>query len=185
MNVKRLLIRSAAMLILCVLASALTAGAFALSHSDPLLYADLSKAAFQFDYTPLANSEYALYLYSADGNPVQAKAELMEGGEITASGEGSGEIFSSWLVSGTEYTIRVHGSGNAVIEVARKALSRCSNDPLWVSENSSNGKMIARAYDAHWYAFTAEKSGSILLCGVPEQGGSALQAAVFSSPMPG
>jgi len=179
MNKNRLLIRSAILLILCALASALTVGAFALSHSDPLLYADLSKAAFQFDYTPLANSEYALYLHSADGNPVQASAELIENGEIIASGKGSGEILSSWLVSGTEYTIRVRGSGNALIEVARKALSRCLGDPLWVRENSSNGKVIARAYDAHWYAFTAEGDGEIMVCGIPEEKGLRLRAMLF------
>ena len=179
MNAKRLLIRSAVLLILCVLASAGMVGAFALSHSDPLLYADLSKADFQFDYTPLANSEYALYLYSADGKPVMAKAELIENGEIIASGEGSGEILSSWLAMGTRYAIRVHGSGKAVIEMARNALSRCSGDPLWVSENSSNGKLIARAYDAHWYAFTAEDDGEIMLFGVPEEGKVNLRAMLF------
>lgn len=173
------MIRSALLLILCALASALTVGAFALSHSDPLLYADLSKAAFQFDYTPLANSEYALYLHSADGKAVQAKAELIENGEIIASGEGSGEVLSSWLVSGTEYTIRVRGSGNAMIEVARKALSRCMDDPLRVNENSSNGKVIARAYDAHWYAFTAEADGEIMACVVPEEKNLRLRAMLF------
>ena len=167
------------MLILCVFAPAMTVGAFALSNSDPLLYADLSKAAFQFDYTPLANSEYALYLHAADGNPVRARAELFENGESIASGEGSGEIFSSWLVAGTKYTVRVHGSGSTLIEVARKALSRCQSDPLRVDENSSNGKMIARAYDAHWYAFRAEEDGQIMACAVPEEAGLQLQALLF------
>lgn len=179
MNAKRLLIRSAVLLILCVLASAATVGAFALSHSDPLLYADLSKAAFQFDYTPPANSEYALYLFSADGSSVFAEAELLENGEIIASGAGSGEILSQWLVSGTEYTVRVYGSGNAVIEMSRNALSRCYGDPLRVKENSSNGKMIARAYDAHWYAFTAEEDGKMMLCGVSDESGMRLQALLL------
>lgn len=179
MNKKRLLIRFALALILCALASADMVGAFALSNSDPLLYADLSKAAFQFDYTPMANSEYALYLYSADGGYVHAQAELIEKGEVIASGEGSGEIFSLWLVSGTKYTVRVHGEGFAVIEMARNALSRCLNDPLWVQENSANGKMVARAYDAHWYAFTADEAGEIMLCGVPDDEGLALKALLF------
>jgi len=179
MNKKRLLIRSAILLILCVLASAVTVGAFALSHRDPLLTADLSKADFQFDYTPLANSEYALCLYSLDGKKVYARAELMENGQVIASGEGSGEILSSWLVSGTRYTVRVRGSGNAIIELARKAMSRWSGEPLIVEENSSNGKMIARAYDAHWYAFTARSDGDIMLCGVPEEVGLYLRAMLF------
>ncbi|MBQ8508112.1 MAG: Ig-like domain-containing protein [Clostridia bacterium] len=162
-----------------LLASILPVGALALSGSDPLLYANLSRADFSFDYIPVANSEYALYLFSADGGEVQARAQLMENGETIAEGEGFGEILSAWLVAGTKYTVRVHGSGNAVIELARSTMSRCYNQALEVAENASQGKMIAREFDAHWYSFRAEDSTLLMLTAVPEDRNLALNAWLF------
>ena len=56
--------RISALLVLLIFASVFSAGAFALSGSDPFLYADLSRAQFEFRYTPQANGEYALFLFS-------------------------------------------------------------------------------------------------------------------------
>ena len=83
------------LIILVLLAPALPVGALALSSRDPLLHANLSRAEFQFDYTPFANSEYALYLFSADGGDVYGQAELLQDGEIIAVGEGRGELLSA------------------------------------------------------------------------------------------
>ena len=69
-----------ALLLLIWIAPAASVGALALSGSDPMLLADLSRADFQFDYVPQANSNYALYIFSADGGSVEAHAELLEGG---------------------------------------------------------------------------------------------------------
>ena len=118
------------LLILILIAPAASVGALALSGGDPMRLAELSRADYAFDYVPQANSNYALYIFSADGGSVEAHAELLEGGEVIAEGEGYGELFSTWLVAGETYTVRVHGSGNALIEVARDTLSRCFSQPL-------------------------------------------------------
>ena len=179
MNARQIQRTFIALIILALLAPACPVGALALSSRDPLLHANLSRAEFEFDYVPFANSEYALYLFSADGGDVQGRAELLQGGKIIASGEGRGELLSTWLVAGTQYTIRVHGSGNAVIEVARNTLSRCFSQSLDAQEDASQGKIIAREYDAHWYRFTARDDTLLMLTCVPEERNLSLSAALF------
>ena len=165
---KRIFARAAfALLVLVLCAPAVWVGALALSGSDPLLHADLNRADFEFDYIPQANSEYALYLFSADGGAVHAWGEILQDGRAVASGEGAGEICSAWLAKDRVYTVRIHGSGNALIEMARVALSRCQGNPLRMEENQPFDKMIAHAYDAHWYAFEAADNGPMLLSCVP------------------
>jgi len=176
---RRKIARAAIMLLVLLLASAYGAGALALSGTDPLLFADLNRADFEFRYVPQANSDYAIYLFSADGNPVQGRVEVFESGETVASGEGTGEICSAWLMEGASYTIRVHGSGSAVIEVARRALSRSFAEPLQAVENTPSGKMVAHDYDAHWYAFEAAGSSPALFTCVPENPQMELKAMLF------
>ena len=94
-RVSRLLRTLAVLLVLTLLAPVFPTGALALSGVDPLLYANLSRADFVFSYTPFANSEYALYLFSQDGGEVQGRAQLMENGHVIAEGEGFGEILSA------------------------------------------------------------------------------------------
>lgn len=169
------------LLVLLLLASAYGAGAFALSGADPLLFADLDHADFEFQYVPQANSNYAIYLFSADGNEVQGRVEVFENGETVTSGEGTGEICSAWLMEGASYTIRVHGSGSAVIEVARQALSRSFAQPLQAVENEASGKMIAHDYDAHWYTFEAGGSAPALLTCVSEDPRLRPEALLFGA----
>lgn len=176
---RRKIARSAFVLLVLLLASAYGAGALALSGTDPLLFADLNRADFEFRYVPQANSDYAIYLFSADGHPVQGRVEVFANGEIIVSGEGTGEICSAWLMEGANYTIRVHGSGNAVIEVARQALSRSFSEPLQATESTPAGKMVAHDYDAHWYAFEAEENGPALITCVSENPDMALKAMLF------
>ena len=88
------------LLIFILIAPAATVGALALSGSDPMRIADLSRADYVFDYVPQANSNYSLYVFSADGGRVEAHAELLEDGEVIAEGEGFGEILTQWLVAG-------------------------------------------------------------------------------------
>ena len=167
------------LLVLFLLAPAFRVGALALSGADPLLYANLDRADFEFSYVPQANSDYALCLFSADGARVQARAEILEEGEVIASGEGSGEICRAWLVEGQRYTVRVHGSGSAVLEMARCALSRSYFRPLSAQENEPSEKMIAHAYDAHWYRFEAAADGEMLLTCVPQNPKLQLSALLF------
>ena len=179
MNARKMKRWISALLALILLAPAIPVGAFALSSRDPLLHANLSRAEFEFNYIPFANSEYALWLFSADGGKVQARAELLKDGEVIAAGEGRGELFSAWLAADTQYTIRVHGSGNAIVEVARNTLSRCFSQALQAHEDESQGKMIAREYDAHWYTFTAQDDTLLMLTCVPEERMFPLSAALF------
>ena len=146
---------------------------------DPLIFTEPGGGTLEFSYVPPANSDYAVYLYSADGEKAAGSAELLLNGERVASGEGRGELCSAWLVAGESYTLRVDYSGSAIVEIARNALSRCSGDPLTVAENSPSGKMIARAYDAHWYTFEAEASSRMMLTCVPEDAGLILRALLF------
>lgn len=168
------------LLALMIFASVFQTGAFALSGSDPFLYANLSRAAFEFDYTPQANSEYALFVFSGNGGEVFARAELWQGGELIASGEGRGDLFSEWLAADVQYTVRIEGEGSAVIEMARNTFSRSYENPMDVQQNVASEKMIARAYDAHWYRFTAEESGRTLLSCLPTDGETILAARLFS-----
>jgi len=168
-----------ALLVLALLAPAFVVGALALSDADPLLYANLDRADFEFDYVPRANSDYALCLFSADGNAVQAEAWILENGEVIARGSGAGEICGAWLAAGHSYTVRVHGSGSAVVEMARSALSRSYSQPLETRENSSFEKMIAHAYDAHWYTFEARADGEMLISCVPQDANLRLSALLF------
>ena len=177
---KRILKRAAlALLVLVLFAPALPVGALALSDADPLLFARLGRADFEFDYVPPANSDYALYLFSADGGEVYAHGEILEDGEVIASGIGSGEICSAWLVEGRTYSVRVHGSGNAVVEMARNTLSRCYLNPLETREEESAEKMIARAFDAHWYRFEAQETGRLMLTCEPLDAQLQLSAMLF------
>ena len=145
---------------------------------DPLVFAEFG-GALEFTYIPPANSDYAVYLFSADGEEVYGEAEFLLNGETVASGEGRGELCSAWLVAGENYALRVRCTGSAIIEVARNALSRCQGDPMAVQENVPAGKMIARAYDAHWYAFEASATGRMMLTCVPEDAGISLRAMLL------
>jgi len=171
--------RIAVLLALAIIASVFGAGAFALSGIDPFLYADLSRAMFEFNYVPQANGEYALFLFSQDGKPVDAQAVLLQDGREIASGGGSGKLFSVWLAEGAQYTVRVKGTGSAVIEMARNTFSRSYENPMDAEENRISEKMIARSYDAHWYRFRAEDDGRMLLSCLPQGGDIALQAHLF------
>ncbi len=161
---RRFLIPAAIVLI----ASALSVGAFALSIYNTLFMADLSAAAFQLDYTPPVNGRYALYLHSQDGKPVYADAYLFEGDELIAEGHGSGELTDCRLTAGHVYTVRVQGTGKAMIEIARRTHSRCIADPMDIDDSWQGGKMIAREYDAHWYRFTAQQDGDLAIVCIPD-----------------
>ena len=163
---------------LLLLASAFAAGALAAPETDPLYFGSLEDFPVIF-YTPPANSAYGVYAFSRDGSDVRATAEIYENGEIVASGSGRGELCSAWLVSGTEYEIRVSGEGSAAVEIARQALSRCADDPLPAEENGTKTKVIARSGDAHWFEFTARDTSMLMLTCVPDAPELALSADLF------
>lgn len=170
--------------ILIFFASALAVGAFAAPKTgsepapDPFWTGDLADFP-GMTFVPPANSEYGVYVFSADGGEVIAEAEITGGGETAAQGVGSGAVCSAWLVSGVEYEVRVSGTGTAAVEIARRTLSRCADDPLDIAENETRRKLIARSGDAHWYGFTAQEDGMLMLTCVPEDAALSLGAALF------
>lgn len=161
-----------------LIASVFITGAFALSIHNTLFSANLSGASFQFNYKPPVNGEYALYLHSQDGGEVYANAYLFEDGALIAEGSGRGEMFTCRLTAGHIYTVRVQGTGMAMIEVARRAHSRCVSDPLDIADDYQGGKMIARQFDAHWYRFTARADGSLAIVCIPESDAIAMDGIV-------
>lgn len=165
---------------LLLLASAFAAGALAAPETDSLYFGDLESFP-AITYTPPANSEYGVYVFSGDGRDVRASAEIRENGEVVAQGSGRGALCSAWLVSGTEYEIRLSGTGSAAVEIARQALSRCADDPLPAEENETKTKVIARPGDAHWFGFTAQGDSMLMLTCVPESPELMLGADLFDS----
>ncbi len=152
--------------------------ALELPENETMARIQLSSDRVMFSFTAPVNSEYALCAYST-GEDMHATGEIRHAGEILASGDGTGEICSAWLVAGETYEIGVSGSGSALIEVARLALSRTASRPLTLSANESRQKMIARAGDAHWYECTAGKSGTLMFSCVPEDDNLELCAMLF------
>ena len=123
---KRFLRGAAAALLLglALIAPAKPAGALALPERDPLTLAPSGGDVLELSYVPPANSDYAVYLFSADGGEVDGTAELSLDGETVATGEGRGELCSAWLVAGEAYALRVNYTGSVIVEIARNALSR-------------------------------------------------------------
>ena len=155
------------------------AGAVALSGRDPLMYVGPGGGVQTWSFVPPANSEYAVYLFPTGEEAAEGSAELTLDGEIVASGAGSGALCSAWLVAGERYELALRSTGPAAVEIARAALSRCFGEPLTLAEGEPSGKMIARAWDAHWYAFEAAADGRAMLTCVPEEPGLELSALLF------
>ena len=168
-----------AMLLALALAAPACAGALELPKSETMARIRLSTDRAVFSYTAPVNSEYALCVYSA-GGIMRARGAITRDGEVLASGEGEGEICSAWLVAGEEYEIQVSGRGDALIEIARQALSRTASRPLSIDVNAPQQKMIARAGDAHWYEFSTTENGALMLACVPEDENLSLRAMLFT-----
>lgn len=173
-------IAAALLLALMLFTPALAAGETALPESEPLVYLAAGESR-TIVFVPPANSEYAVCLFPTGASESRGAVEVVLNGELIAGGAGQGELCSAWLVAGQRYEVRLHASVDSVAELARSALSRCFAQPLEIVENEPNGKMIARAYDAHWYEFTAEAAGRLMLTCVPEEPGLALRAMLFDS----
>lgn len=171
---------AALLLVLALVAPTVSVGESALAEGDPLVYLAAGESR-TLSFVPPANSEYAVCLFPTDEGESRGAAEILLNGKLIASGAGQGELCSAWLVAGQRYELRMRASVSSVAEIARIALSRCFARPLELTENEPSGKMIARAYDAHWYEFTAEAAGGLMLTCVPEEPGLALRAMLFDS----
>ena len=119
MKIKILWASLCALLSVVIFSAAL---ALELPENETMAQIRLSSDRAVFSFTAPVNSEYALCAYSVDDD-MRVQGEICYDGEVLASGDGTGEICSAWLVAGERYDIAVSGSGNALIEVARVALS--------------------------------------------------------------
>ena len=178
---KQILLRAilCAMLLALALTAPAIAGALELPESETMARVRLSSERAVLRYTAPVNSEYALCAYSA-GDMAQVYGAITQNGEVLASGEGAGEICSAWLVAGEEYEFEISGYGDALVEIARQALSRTAARPLSLQVNAPQQKMIARAGDAHWYEFSAGGDGTLMLTCVPEDDNLELRAMLFA-----
>ena len=166
---------------LCALLTAVVfsaALALELPENETMARIQLSSDRAVFSFTAPVNSEYALCAYSVDDD-MRAQGEICYEGEVLASGDGADEICSAWLVAGETYDIAVTGSGEALVEVARVALSRTASRPLTLTVNQAQQKMIARAGDAHWYELTAGADGTLMFSCVPEDDKLEMRAMLF------
>jgi len=107
----------------------------------------------EYAFTPGANGEYAVYLFPTSGD-FSARVELYQGDALIADGAGRLRVLGTRLNAGTEYTLRLYGTGSALMEVTRNALSRCFDQPLELTD-SGYSKLIARSGDVHWYSMPA------------------------------
>ena len=155
-------------------ASAFTAGAFAVSKAEdiaddpvqiavsaPVEVALLDEDAV-YAFQPTANSVYGIYLFAPEDSAAWLSARLFtEGGREVAVGsasEGAPCAITARLTSGERYRLVISGVGKATLEIARKTLGRCFDDPIRLDANGSYAKLIAQAGDSHWYAFQPEDS---------------------------
>lgn len=129
----------------------------------------------EYAFSPVANGVYAGYLFS-EGEIEIDHAELYEGESLIAYRTGGTKLFSVRLSAGTEYVLKIYGTGAGVVEIARDTLSRCYDQPLSIDAGGMYSKMIARAGDVHWYSVEAPEDGAMLISIAPEQRGVQLSA---------
>ncbi len=129
----------------------------------------------EYAFSPGANGVYAGYLFS-EGEIEIDHAELYEGESLIAYRTGGTKLFSVRLSAGTEYVLKIYGTGAGVVEIARDTLSRCYDQPLSIDAGGMYSKMIARAGDVHWYSVEAPEDGAMLISIAPEQRGVQLSA---------
>ena len=129
----------------------------------------------EYAFSPVANGVYAGYLFS-EGEIEIDHAELYEGESLIAYRTGGTKLFSLRLSAGTEYVLKIYGTGAGVVEIARDTLSRCYDQPLSIDAGGMYSKMIARAGDVHWYSVEAPEDGAMLISIAPEQRGVQLSA---------
>jgi len=109
-----------------------------------------------FSFTAPSNNLYTFRCFGAPG----ASGALYLGASDEPVAGGDGFNFSARLISGALYRLVVTGGGGGAVEIMRDALGRSFDRPIQLS-NLADGydKVIARAYDTHWYRFTAPVSG--------------------------
>ena len=145
-----------------------------------LVLAELDGGPRAYAFTAPSGSVYDLCVFPAGLEVSPVGVRLYQGGEAVDEGVGLRAVVSRRLVSGADYVVVLSGTGRVRFEVARHALSRSFDDPMPLEAGGGGyAKAIARQGDVHWYAVTARAGGSVVLAGVPEEGGPRLEALLF------
>ena len=156
----------------------LPVGAVALD-AGALAEVDLSVGG-TFVFTAPTGSVYEVWLFPAGDEAVQAHAELWQNGLPMARGDGAMPALSLRLTAGAESELRLTGTGNARLEIARSALSRCFARPMALEAGGdAYAKAFARSGDAHWYAMDADSARPVSVMGVPSDAGLSLRLQLF------
>ena len=114
----------------------------------------------RYTFTAPSNNLYTFRSFGAEG----ASGELYQDGASTSVASGVGFIFSARLITDERYLLVVKNGQGGQVEIMRDALGRSFDRPIRLS-NLADGydKVIARAYDTHWYNFTAPVSGTYVV----------------------
>ena len=141
--------------------------AFALCFSDFARAEDItapvnerlavSSGEARFTFTAPSNNLYTFSIFGAPG----ASGLLYAFGDSAPLASGDGFSFSARLIMGARYLLVVKNGRGGAVEIMRDALGRSFDRPIQMN-NLKDGydKVIARAYDTHWYSFTAPWSGT-------------------------
>lgn len=120
----------------------------------------VSSAEARFAFTGPSNN---LYTFRFFGSGSATGALYQNGGSVPIA-QGDGFNFSARLITDVEYLLIVRDGAGGAVEIMRDALGRSFDRPIQLN-NLADGydKVIARAYDTHWYAFTAPTSGTYVI----------------------
>ena len=140
----------------------------------------LDDAPVAYRFTAPSNSVYDVWVFPAEEETPEVRAELWMDGELLAEGEGGMPALSLRLIAGGAYTLKLSGSGRARLELARHALSRSFGQPLELSAGGdSYSKAFARSGDVHWYALSASEDASLVAAALPTARGLRLSCGLF------
>ncbi|MBR2571212.1 MAG: Ig-like domain-containing protein, partial [Clostridia bacterium] len=107
-----------------------------------------------FSFSPTANNLYDLATFGGETHGI-----LELDGETLFDTEGFSQ--RARLIAGEVYKLTVTAKEeDAVLEIMRASLGRCYNEPVQITDFAAGyDKVIARAYDTHWYRFVAPADG--------------------------
>ena len=161
-------------------------GELAFIQDAPLAAGEMAEATLSgepagFAFTAPTGSVYDVWLFPAGDEPAEVHAQLWQGDELAAEGDGAAmPALSLRLTAGAAYALRLTGRGRVRLEIARHALGRCFGDPMPLdADGDVYSKVFARPGDAHWYAIEPGASGALALAAAPGEADMALDMRLF------